>query len=106
MPPPRPSESTAASQRPGSTSPPTSPGGSSEGATATDMPTPFPPETAIEPIAGPSASTPSRRKLVVTGAGTGGGGGAPLATEDVTFKMVEAFEQHEGRFTIRVSHLH
>ena len=32
--------------------------------------------------------------------------GGPLATEDVTFKVVEAFERHEGRYTIPVSHLH
>jgi hypothetical protein len=47
-----------------------------------------------------------RRKLVVTGPGGGGGGGSGLlATEAVTFKVVDAFERAEGRFVIKVSHL-
>ena len=42
----------------------------------------------------------------MTGAGGGGGGGGgPLATEPVTFKVVDAFERHAGRLIIQVSHL-
>jgi hypothetical protein len=62
--------------------------------------------TRFEPVAGPVNRPPKRRKLVVTGSRSGGGGGrGPLATEEVTFKVVEAFEHAEGRFVIRVNHL-
>jgi len=61
----------------------------------------------VTPIVGPVERPTRRRKLVVTGpVSRGGGGRGPLATEDKTFKVVEAFERHEGRFTILVSHLH
>lgn len=63
----------------------------------------------FEPISGPTGAKPKKRKLVITrpvGIGGGNGGRGPIATEDVTFKVTEDFEQSEGRFTIRVSHLH
>lgn len=64
----------------------------------------------FQPIAGPSDRPARKRKLVVTGSGGGGGRGGsgrgPLATEDVTFKIIDAFEKHQGRFVIPVSHLH
>ncbi len=60
----------------------------------------------FQPITGPADRPGKRRKLVITGLGGGGGGGrGPLATEDITFKIVEAFEKHQGRFLISVSHL-
>ena len=65
-----------------------------------------PPMTTFEPISGPSDRPAKKRRLVVAGPGGGGGGGrGPLATEPVTFKVVEAFERWEGRFIIQVSHL-
>jgi len=63
----------------------------------------------LEPTKGPSQAPPKRRKLVVTGPCRGGDfTHRLLATEDVTFKVVEAFEGHptQGRFAIVVSHLH
>ena len=61
----------------------------------------------VTPIEGPVERPTRRRKLVVTGqVSSRGGGRGPLATEDKTFKVVEAFERHEGRFTILVNHLH
>ncbi len=60
----------------------------------------------FQPVSGPANKPGKRRKLVVTGpCGGGGGGGGPLATEVVTFKVVDAFERAEGRFVIQVSHL-
>ncbi|NOZ22053.1 MAG: DUF3883 domain-containing protein [Planctomycetes bacterium] len=50
-----------------------------------------------------------KRRLVIKRSGGGGGGGhGPIATEDVTFKIVEAFERQdgEGRAVIDVSHIH
>jgi hypothetical protein len=63
--------------------------------------------TIFEPVAGPSGKGAKKRRLVVTGpVGTGGGGvRGPLATEPITFKVVEAFERYEGRFIVPVSHL-
>jgi hypothetical protein len=62
--------------------------------------------TTFCPVSGPAHTVPKRRKLVVTGpGGGGGGGGGPLATEQVTFKIVDAFERNAGRFVIQVSHL-
>jgi len=71
---------------------------------------PGPPEskttTTFQPVPGPAQKPIKRRRLVVTGpGGGGGGGGGPLATEAVTFKVVDAFERAEGRFAIQVSHL-
>jgi hypothetical protein len=58
------------------------------------------------PVQGPANRPPKKRKLVVAGAPRSGGGGCgPLATEAVTFKVVEAFERAEDRFVIPVSHL-
>jgi len=59
------------------------------------------------PIPGPIYQPVKRRKLVVTGPGGGGGGGrcGPLATEAMTFRVVDAFERTEGRFVIQVGHL-
>jgi hypothetical protein len=74
-----------------------------------EPPSPSPPAkpVAFEPIPGPSNQPTKRRKLVVAGPGGGGGGGrGPIATEPVTFRVVEAFEHHSNRFTIPVSHLH
>ncbi|MGH3429640.1 MAG: DUF3883 domain-containing protein, partial [Mycobacteriales bacterium] len=60
----------------------------------------------FQPVPGPAHGPGKRRKLIVTGAnGGGGGGGGPLATEAVTFNVVEAFERTQGRSIIRVSHL-
>jgi hypothetical protein len=62
--------------------------------------------TTFQPVPGPAHKAVKRRKLVVTGTGGGGGGrGGPLATEPVTFKVVDAFERDAGRFVIQVSHL-
>lgn len=61
--------------------------------------------TTFQPVPGPAHKPVKRRKLIVTGSNGGGGGGGPLATEVVTFKVVEAFERAHGRFAIRVSHL-
>jgi hypothetical protein len=62
--------------------------------------------TTFQPVSGPANKPGKRRKLVVTGpSGGGGGGGGPLATEAVTFNVVDAFERSEGRFVIQVSHL-
>jgi hypothetical protein len=61
----------------------------------------------FQPIDGPSSAPSKRRKLVITAMSANPcRGSGPLATEDVTFKVVEAFEEHQGRFPIRVSHLH
>lgn len=69
-------------------------------------PTPPPGKTTFAPIEGPADKRPKKRRLVVGGLLSGGGGGlGPLATEPVTFRVVEAFEQAEGRFVIPVSHL-
>jgi hypothetical protein len=62
--------------------------------------------TTFKPVTGPANRPPKKRKLVIAGPRRGGGGRGPLATETVTFKVVEAFEHDEGRFVIRVSHLH
>ena len=61
--------------------------------------------TTFEPVAGPANRPPKKRRLVIAGPRHSGGGRGPLATETVTFKVVEAFEHAEGRFVIRVSHL-
>jgi hypothetical protein len=63
--------------------------------------------TTFEPVPGPARKELKRRKkLVVTGVGGGGGHRrGPLATESVTFKVVDAFERHAGRSVIQVSHL-
>ncbi|HEV8414148.1 MAG TPA: DUF3883 domain-containing protein [Bryobacteraceae bacterium] len=62
--------------------------------------------TTFQPVPGPADKAPKRRKLVVTGAGgSGGSRRGPLATELVTFKVVDAFERDAGRFVIPVSHL-
>jgi hypothetical protein len=60
----------------------------------------------FHPVLGPADKAVKRRKLVVTGQGGGGHGRrGPLATESVTFKVVDAFERDAGRFVIEVSHL-
>lgn len=106
IPSPKPTDETSPAPQPAQPSPPSIPAGSpGSGATGGSDLTSGAGGT-FQPIAGPSERTPKRRKLVVTGAGGGGGGGGPLATEDVTFKVVDAFERHEGRFIIPVGHLH
>jgi len=64
--------------------------------------------TEFLPVKGPSEGPPKKRKLVITVSGGGGGSGGrgPIATEDITFKVVEAFEKDQSRFIILVSHLH
>lgn len=62
----------------------------------------------FKPVSAPKRKPGTRRRLVIT---TGAGGTrtrrrGPLATEDVTFRLVEEYEKLEGRFPIRVSHLH
>ena len=61
----------------------------------------------FQPVSGPVNKPVKQRKLVVTSQGQGEnqGGSGPLATEAVTFNVVDAFEQVEGRFVIKVSHL-
>jgi hypothetical protein len=61
--------------------------------------------TTFEPIGGPENKTTKRRKLVVTGVGGGESRAGPMATEAVTFKVVEAFERTHGRYVLGVSHL-
>ncbi len=57
----------------------------------------------------PDRKSKKKRRLVINrhGGGTGGGGHGPVATESVTFQIVEAFERQdgEGRFVIDVSHI-
>lgn len=62
----------------------------------------------FKPVDAPKRKPGARRRLVIT---TGAGGTrtrrrGPLATEDVTFRVVEEYEKLEGRFPVRVSHLH
>ena len=64
----------------------------------------------FEQIIGPERRHRNRRRLVVRVPGCdglGGTGRAPVATEDVTFRIVEAFERQDeaGRHVINVSHL-
>ncbi len=70
-----------------------------------------PPASAtFEPISGPSGSRARKRRLVLTprAGGARGGGRGPIATEDVTFRIVEAYEEaaEPKRFPLRVSHIH
>lgn len=60
------------------------------------------------PIAAPARNSGSRRALVITRGADSRPAfrRGPLATEDVTFRVVEQYERHEGRFPIRVSHIH
>ncbi|MCG3113218.1 MAG: DUF3883 domain-containing protein [Candidatus Manganitrophus sp. SB1] len=63
-------------------------------------------DSTFYPISGPLPRQ-TKRKLVITGAvNYGSGGRGPLASEEDTFKIVEAFETSYDRFAIRVSHLH
>ena len=106
VPPPKSAEQSA--QTPPPSAPSTAPGTSGAPASGTPRDSDGVPGLGgtFEPITGPPDRLARRRKLVVTGSGGGGGGGGgPLATEDVTFKVVEAFEKHQGRFVIPVSHL-
>ncbi len=58
------------------------------------------------PITGPADRPTKKRKIVITGFGDGGKRSrGPLATEAITFMVVEAFEKEQGRFTLPVSHL-
>ena len=64
------------------------------------------PGTTFMPTVGPSSKPAKKRKIVVTGSGAKRSGGhGLLASEDVTFKVVEAFEKNQGRYVIPVSHL-
>ena len=64
-------------------------------------------KTAFEQIEGPVGKQRRKRRLIVAepGGGGGGAGHGPLATESVTFKVVEAYEKADTRFVILVSHL-
>lgn len=65
-------------------------------------------DVTFQPVPPPTRRAGTRRKLVIT-ARAGSGGvrrRGPLATEDVTFRVVEAYERLEGRYPVRVSHLH
>lgn len=65
-------------------------------------------DVTFQPVQPPKRRAVTRRKLVIT-ASAGSGGSSrrgPLATEDVTFRVVEAYERLEGRYPVRVSHLH
>lgn len=65
-------------------------------------------DVAFQPVQPPKRRAGTRRKLVIT-ARAGSGvvhRRGPLATEDVTFRVVEDYERLEGRYPIRVSHLH
>lgn len=105
LPPAKPSEKPTTGEKPG----PASGDGASGRAPDTDSKAgPVPPgdDAKFKPTTGPSDRRKRKRKLVVSG--TGGSGGrrrGPPAREDITFKVVEAFEHHEGRFTVPVSHL-
>ncbi len=104
IPPPKPA---APAPSPGPEAPvpnPPAPSGNSE--TETSDSTGACTTTTFQPVPGPAHKAVRRRKLVVTGTGGGGRGrGGPLATEPVTFKVVDAFERDAGRFVIQVSHL-
>ena len=65
-------------------------------------------EPIFKPVEGPIVRPRRKRRLIVTGLGGGGGGvnHGPIATESVTFKVVEAYEMAGGRFVVPVSHLH
>lgn len=65
-------------------------------------------DVTFQPVQPPKRRSGTRRKLVITTrAGSGGTHRrGPLATEDVTFRVVEAYERLEGRYPIRVNHLH
>jgi len=67
---------------------------------------PSEPAITITTITPPSRPAVTPRNLVVTGACPASPSGSrPIATEDVTFRVVEAYERSQGRFTIQVSHL-
>ena len=56
----------------------------------------------------PNKKGRKKRRLVISRRGGGSGGGfGPVATEDVTFRIVEAFEAQdgEGRAVVDVSHI-
>jgi hypothetical protein len=75
--------------------------------TTDGRPTPPPTTPTFTPVQGPGTKQPRKRALVVVGLLAGGGRGrGPMATEPITFKIVEPFEQAEGRFVLQVSHLH
>lgn len=105
----------------GSESTPPDSRGDGNGPTTPDAPTPGPNDIAkpppivvvgdkkFEKTTGPEHRQRKRRRLVVRVPGIGGAGGGkgPVATEDVTFRIVEAFERQDGagRHVINVSHL-
>ncbi|MFO0829664.1 MAG: DUF3883 domain-containing protein [Phycisphaerales bacterium] len=62
---------------------------------------------AFQPVQPPKRRPGARRKLVVAAAPASGriNRRGPLATEDVTFQVVEAYEILQGRYPVRVSHL-
>lgn len=105
LPPPRPAEEPATNSQ---QSPNAGDSATDTTTNADEEVSPVPPSgnATFQPVTGPSDRRAKRRKLVVAGkGGSGGGGRGPLAIEAVTFKVVEAFERHEGRFTIPVAHL-
>ena len=68
------------------------------------------PDTRFKKTSPPDRKPKRKRRLVIRrrGGGNGGGGRGPVATESVSFRIVEAFERQdgEGRFVIDVSHIH
>jgi hypothetical protein len=60
----------------------------------------------FEPTLGPMGRLAKRRKITITAFRGEKSNRGPIATEPVTFRVVEAFEKQNGRFVIPVSHLH
>ncbi len=61
----------------------------------------------FESVAGPVRGSTHRHRLVVTRESKlGGGGPGQRCPESVSLNLVEAFERDEGRFPIRVEHVH
>lgn len=74
-----------------------------------DEPTTLPTGGTFTKVEGPERRTPKRRHLIVTGSGSSASGQrrGPLATESVTFLVVEAYEEAASprRFPVRVAHI-
>jgi len=106
IPPPRPAAPSPSPAPEAPVADPPAPSGNSGAETSDSTGASTTTTTTFQPVSGPAHKAVKRRKLVVTGAGgVGGGRGGPLATEPVTFKVVDAFERDAGRFVIQVSHL-
>ena len=64
-----------------------------------------PPPNDFAPITGPTPSPGTKRKLVVASKSKPPRARGPLATEDITLAVVDAYEFLEGRFPIDVDHV-